>query len=96
MIRILTVADSTMPKGASNYPEANFRAARVGAVPDRLVQPKVKPRNLRVDNRPEFAARLPNHSAYLIGLAKTDRRPGIYLKPKKDRTATTTTTRPTM
>ncbi|SDB57962.1 hypothetical protein SAMN02927895_02290 [Belnapia rosea] len=34
--------------------------------------------------------------AYLIGLAKTDRRPGIYLKPKKDRTATTTTTRPTM
>ncbi len=79
VIRILTVVDSTMPKGPSNYPEANFRAARIGTVLDRLVQPKGKPKNLRVDNRPEFAARLPNHSAYLNGVETDFSRPGTSM-----------------
>lgn len=74
--RILTVVDIHTREGLSTHSRANFRAAQVVEVLDRLVRARGKPKSLRVDNGPEFAGLMLDRWAYLNGIEIDFSRPG--------------------
>ncbi len=56
--RILTIVDSHTREALTTSARINFRAYQVVEELDRIIRLRGKPRNIRVDNGPEFAGRL--------------------------------------
>ena len=74
--RILTIVDCFTREALSTAPRTNYRACQVVDELDRLCRLWGKPRNIRVDNGPEFAGRLLDQRAYLNKVELDVSRPG--------------------
>jgi putative transposase len=74
--RILTMVDCHTREALATSARTNFRAYQVVEELDRIVRLRGKPRNIRVDNGPEFAGRLLDQWAYLNKIELDFSRPG--------------------
>jgi len=74
--RLLTVVDCHSRESLAIVPRVNFRAFQVVETLDRLARDRGKPRTIRCDNGPEFAGRMLDQWAYLIGVEIDFSRPG--------------------
>lgn len=74
--RILTIVDCYTREALATSARTNFRAYQVIDELDRLARIRGRPRNIRVDNGPEFTGRLLDQWAYLNKVELDFSRPG--------------------